>query len=427
MNEAVRLPESIPWERIRQRALVTGLCGLVLCLFAAVISPSHALRAYLVAFNYWLGIALGCLVLLMLQHLTGGIWGLVLRRIFESGARTLGLLALLFLPLLLGLLPLPILPLRSQPNSYWWDFLLQPPLLYDWAGSSDPKVLEKSWYLNVPFFLGRAAGYFIIWIVIAFFLYAWSVAQDRGSFDDRRFRLLSGPGLVLYGGTITFASVDWVMSLEPHWNSTIYPVIFAVGQILQAMAFSIIVLIAISSGERGQLWPRYRDADTARTPSAFEKLLGPTRRRDLGNLLLAFVMLWAYTSFSQFLLIWSANLTEEIPWYLRRTRGGWQWLAWLLVAFQFSLPFLLLLSRDIKENPRRLAAVALLILVMRYLDIFWWIEPAFSDGVYFYFLVDLAAVVGLGGIWIWHFLNQLDKLPLLPLHEPALTEGLAHE
>ena len=388
MSVAVHLPESIPWERIRQRALLTGLIGLALCLLVALFSPSHALRAYLVAFTFWLGIALGCLVLLMLQHLTGGIWGLVLRRIFESGARTLGLLTLLFLPLLLGLLG-------------------NPPLLYEWVGSKDPDLLEKSWYLNVPFFVGRAAGYFIIWIVMAFLLYTWSMAQDRGSFNDRRFRQLSGPGLALYGGTITFASVDWVMSLEPRWYSTIYPVIFAVGQILEAMAFSIIVLVYIGS------------------QPPFEKLLGPTQRRDLGNLLLAFVMMWAYLSFSQFLLIWSENLPEEIPWYLKRTRGGWLWLALLLVVFQFSLPFLLLLSREIKQDPRRLAAVALLVLVMRYLDVFWWIEPAFSDGVSFYVLLDLAALVGLGGIWVWYFLNQLGKLPLLPLHEPGLVEGIS--
>jgi hypothetical protein len=389
MNPAVHLPESVPWDRIRQRALIAGLIGVALCLLAAVISPGHALRSYLVAFIYWLGIALGCLVLLMLQHMTGGIWGLVLRRIFEAGARTLGLLTLLFLPLLLA--------------------LIKPSVLYAWVGTSEPELLEKSWYLNVPFFIGRAAAYFIIWIAIAFFLYSWSVAQDQGDSNDRRFRLLSAPGLVLYGGTITFASVDWVMSLEPAWYSTIYPVLFAVGQILEAMAFSVVVLVVIGS------------------QPAFEKLLRPTQRRDLGNLLLAFVMMWAYISFSQFLLIWSENLPEEIPWYLKRTRGGWLWLAILLVVFQFSLPFLLLLSREIKQDPRRLAAVALLVLVMRYLDVFWWIEPAFDDGMYFYVLVDLAALVGLGGIWIWYFLNQLAKLPLLPLHDPVLTEGLAHE
>lgn len=373
MTSAVHLPESVPWERIRRRALLAGLIGLACCLLAALASPAHALRSYLVAFNYWLGIALGCLVLLMLQHLTGGVWGLVLRRVFESGTRTLGLLALLFIPLLLGL-----------------------PTLYGWVNSTDPHLLEKSWYLNVPFFIGRAVAYFFIWLVIAYLLNKWSKAQDEGAFDTRRFRLLSGPGLVLYGGTITFASIDWVMSLEPKWYSTIFPVLYAMGQILQAMAFSIAVLVSIGS------------------QPAFEKLLGVTQRRDLGNLLLAFVMIWAYLSFSQYLLIWSENLPEEIPWYLNRTHGGWQWLALVLVFFQFGVPFLLLLSRDVKENPRRLAAVALLVLAMRYLDMIWWIEPAFAGGVSFYVLVDIAALIGLGGVWIWYFLDQLGKLPLLP-------------
>ncbi len=192
------------------------------------------------------------------------------------------------------------------------------------------------------------------------------------------------------------------MSLEPHWYSTMYPVLFAAGQILQGMAFSVALLVYVGS------------------QPAFESLLGPTQRRDLGNLLLAFVMMWAYLSFSQFLLIWSESLPEEIPWYLRRTRGGWQWLAFLLIVFQFALPFVLLLSREIKENPRRMAAVALLVLAMRYLDLFWWIEPAFEDGVSIYILVHVAAMVGLGGIWIWYFLNQLAKRPLMPLHDPQL-------
>ena len=386
MIPAVHLPESVPWERIRLQALVSGFIGLACCALAALASPAHALRSYLVAFNYWLGIALGCLALLMLQHLTGGIWGLVLRRVFESASRTLALLALLFIPVLLGL-----------------------PGLYEWVGSTDPGLLEKSWYLNVPFFIGRTAAYFVIWLMIAFCLNKWSAAADQGPVDARRFRLLSGPGLVLYGGTVTFASIDWVMSLEPHWYSTIFPVLYAVGQLLEAMAFSVFMLVCIGS------------------QPAFENLLGPTQRRDLGNLLLAFVMMWAYLSFSQFLIIWSENLPEEIPWYLKRTRGGWQWLALILVVFQFSLPFVLLLSREIKTQPRRLAAVALLVLGMRYLDVFWWIEPAFPGGMYFYVLVDIAALVGLGGIWIWYFLGQLGKLPLLPLQESGQGGGSGHE
>jgi hypothetical protein len=383
---AVYLPVSVPWERIRRRVLLAGVIGLAICALSAVASPTHALRGYLVAFNYWLGIALGSLALLMLQHLTGGVWGLVLRRVFEAATRTIGLLALLFIPLLLGL-----------------------PRLYIWVNSTDPELVEKSWYLNVPFFLGRAAAYFLIWLMIAFFLNKWSAPQDHGPFPERRFRLLSGPGLAIYGATITFASIDWVMSLEPHWSSTIFPVIYAVGQILEAIAFSIAVLISIGS------------------QPAFEKLLGPAQRRDLGNLLLTFVMMWAYLSFSQFLLIWAGNLPEEIPWYLRRTRGGWQVLALVLVVFQFSLPFVLLLTRRIKEDPRSLAVVAVLILGMRYLDLYWWIQPAFEEGVSFYFLVDVAALIGLGGIWIWYFLGQLGKLPLLPMQFQGQGGGSGHE
>jgi hypothetical protein len=222
----------------------------------------------------------------------------------------------------------------------------------------------------------------------------------------RRFRLLSAPGLILYGLTITFASIDWVMSLEPNWFSTIYPVLFAVGQALQGMAFAVAMLVLLA------------------TRPPLSGVIRPAHRRDLGNLLLMFVMFWAYLSFSQLLLIWAENLPEEIPWYLRRLRDGWQWVALLLILFQFGLPFLLLLSRDVKENPRGLAAVAVLVLGMRFLDVFWWVEAAFAGGMSFYWLLDVAALVGLGGIWVWWFLGQLKQRPLLPLHDPYLPEYL---
>src|SRR5262249_54611005 len=214
------------------------------------------------------------------------------------------------------------------------------------------------------------------WLTISYFLNKWSAQQDQAADPDlpRRFRLLSAAGLVLYGLTITFASIDWVMSLEPHWFSTIYPVLFAVGQALEGMAFAVAVLILLA----------------ARPP--LSEVIRPAHRRDLGNLLLMFVMFWAYLSFSQFLLIWAENLPEEIPWYLRRVRGGWQWVAVLLILFQFGLPFLLLLSRDVKETPRSLAAVAVLVLGMRFLDVLWWVEAAFEGGMSFYRLLDVTAL-----------------------------------
>lgn len=382
------------WDRFQLAALIAGVVGLALCLVGALFSPTQFFRSYLVAFNFWLGIALGCLVILMLQYLTGGAWGILLRRVLESATQTLGLLVILFLPLLLGL-----------------------NLLYSWTRTEQagPEMAFKRFYLSVPFFVARAVVCFATWITLGYFLNKWSGEQDATARADlpRRFRLLSAPGLVLYGLTITFASIDWVMSLEPDWYSTIYPVMVAIGQVLQAMAFAVIVLILLAT----------------RLP--LSKVIRPTHRRDLGNLLLMFAMFWAYMSFSQFLLIWAENLAEEIPWYLRRTRDGWEWIAVLLILFLFAMPVLLLLSRDLKENPRGLAVVAVLVLGMRFLDVFWWIEPAFAGGMSFFWLLDIAALVGLGGIWMWWFLGQLRRKPLLPLHDPYqaeyLPETVSHE
>lgn len=411
---AVATPAPNPeWDRLQRGMLLAGAAGLVVCALAFALasvpfvteylfSTDQVFRSYLVAYTFWLGIGLGSLVLLMLQHLTGGVWGLVIRRVLESGSRTLLLLAVFFVPIFLGMHSL-----------YEWT---------DWGPPDDPNERFKHVWLSIPFFMLRTAIYFAVWLAVAYFLNRWSAEQDRDqapaevgrignpSHSNGRFRLLSAPGIALYGATITFASIDWVMSIEPHWWSTIYPVMFAAGQMLTALAFAIAVLIWLAG----------------RPPVS--EVIGPRHLRDLGNLLLAFVMLWAYMSFSQFLLIWTNNLPEEIPWYLRRTRGGWEWLAVLLIVCHFALPFLLLLFRDVKQNSRILLLVALGILVMRFLDVFWWIEPAYTrEGEYFYWLVDIAALVGVGGIWGWWFLWQLRRRPLLPMHDPYWPEVMHHE
>jgi hypothetical protein len=300
---------------------------------------------------------------------------------------------LLFLPLLFGLWSL-----------YLWA---QPEQLRE-----SEELREKTIYLNVPFFIGRTILYFAVWIVVAGLLDKWSRQQDQRAEPsaDWRFRLLSAPGLVLYGLTITFASIDWVMSLEPFWYSTMYPVLFAAGQLLAGIAFAIVVVVLLAS------------------EPPLSGVIKPAHLNDLGNLLLAFVMFWAYMSISQFLLIWTGNLQEEIPWYLHRSREGWGWLAGALALLHFAVPFLLLLSRDIKRNRRALAAVALGLLVMRFLDLFWWIEPAYPhDHQYAWWLLDLAAMIGLGGLWTWWFIRQLKSRPLLPFHDPNLAEALRHE
>jgi hypothetical protein len=379
---------SHPWDRLQRGAFAVGIAGLLLWGAGGLLSPAHFFRAHLTAFNYWLGVALGCMFLLMIQHLTGGAWGVLLRRILEAGSRTLPLLAVFALPLLAA-----------------------PRWLYPWADAArvnaDEELQRKALYLNVPTFLVRLGVYFGVWLLIALFLTRWSAQQDAGrAGEERRFRLLSAPGMLLYGLTITFASIDWVMSLEPHWASTIYPAMFASGQALEGMAFAVIAFLLLSQ------YP------------PLSEVARPVHRRDLGNLLLTFVMVWAYLSFSQYLIIWAENMHEETPWYLRRLRDGWQWVALAIALFQFAMPFVFLLFRDVKEEPQRLLVVAGVVLAMRFVDVFWWVEAAFAGGVSWYWTLDVAALVGMGGMWLWWFLWQLGKQPLLPRHDPYIAEYL---
>jgi hypothetical protein len=386
------------WQRWSAVVAVSGctafaVIGLLLYFMGGLRGPVQFFVSYLVAYNFWLEVALGSLVILMLQYVTGGAWGFAIRRLLESGTRTLLLLAVLFIPILFGTR-----------------------FLYEWAQpdlvAASENLQHKRPYLNVPFFIIRAVIYFTVWLVLTLFLNRWSARWDREerTGSPRRFRVLSAPGLVLYGITITFASIDWVMSLEPDWYSTIYPVLFGLGQVLAAFAFAIAIFLLLA------------------TRRPLIDVIHPALLRDLGNMLLAFVMFWAYLAISQFLLIWIADLPEEIPWYLRRTRGGWQWLAILLIVAHFAVPFVLLLSRDIKENRRRLIYVTLLLLVMRFLDLLWWIEPAYPHpGQYFFWLLDVAALVGMGGVWSWWFLWQLQQRPLLPMHGPFLAEAVPND
>ena len=386
-----RAYEAPPLARYARLALVTGIAALGLCAIGGFFSPAQFFHSYLFAYMFWAGIALGCLAIVMLQYLTGGAWGLVLRRVLESGTRTLPLVALLFLPILFGL-----------------------GRLYEWSHADevarDPLLAHKAPYLNAPFFVGRAVFYFAAWLALAYFLNRWSLEQDRG--DDRRLsrklQLLSSGGIVLYGLTVTFSSIDWVMSLEPHWYSTMYGVLFIAGQGLSAMAFVVAATILLARREP------MRDVVSAK------------HLHDWGKLLLAFVMFWSYVSFSQYLIIWAGNLPEEIPWYLRRLQGGWGWVGLALILFHFLLPFLLLLSRTANENPRLLIFAAGLVLFMRLVDVFWLIAPVFTESRFRVHWMDLLAPIGIGGLWLAVFLGQLPKRPLVPVGDPRLSEALEH-
>jgi hypothetical protein len=374
--------------RARRISLVVGLAGAAACAVGAVARPDQFFRSYLWAYSFWVGIPLGCLAIVMLQHLTGGRWGLSLRRLLEAGTRTLPLLAVLFLPILFGMRSLYV---WARPEVVATDELLQ----------------HKSLYLNGPFFTVRTVVYFALWMGLAGLLNRWSRQQDQVPSEalSRRLQALSGPGVVLYVLTMTFASVDWLMSLEPHWYSTIYGGLLVTGQALVAMSFCITLAIL--------LMPHRPMSD----------VLTAERLHDMGKLLLAFVMVWAYFAFSQFLIIWAGNLPEEIPYYLRRLQGGWQWLGLLLIGAQFVLPFLLLLSRDRKRDPRRLARVALFLIATRIVDMYWLTAPAFSEALSVHWL-DAATVAGIGGLWLATFLWQVERRPLLPVGDPHLKEIL---
>jgi hypothetical protein len=368
---------------LRRRALAVGALALGLCLVGYFTDRGQFFRSYLIAYMFWLGIPLGCLGIVMIHHLVGGTWGFVIQRSLESAIRTFPIMAVLFLPLLFGLTDLFI---WARPQ----------------AVAQDPVLLQKAAYLNVPAFIIRAAVYFAVWIALGFFLSRWSTEQDRSADPalTQRLQTLSGPGLVLYGLTVTFSAIDWLMSLEPHWYSTIFGMIFMVSHGLIALTFVIGVAYFLSRRE------------------PLSRIIAPWVLHDLGNLLLAFVMLWAYMSFAQFLIIWVENLQHEIPWYLHRINGGWGVIAVALIMLQFALPFTLLLSRIVKRKAAALCAVAAAIALMHQIELFWFVAPTFHPDSFSLHWTTLLAPLGIGGLWFAAFLGQLRDRPLLPFRDP---------
>jgi hypothetical protein len=395
VNEAALLADRpmADLARLRGRGLAIGAVGLVATVIGFFVEDKALfMQSYLIAFMFWLSVALGSLGLLMVQYLSGGAWGIVTRRVFEAGARTLPLLFVLFLPIALNL-----------------------PVLYSWTrpgAASDPVIQEKALYLNTGFFYVRYVLYFAIWIGLTSMLVRWSREQDATAPrlpgpKDRRFRVVSGPGVVLYILTVTFVAVDWVMSLDPHFSSTIYGLLLVGGTAVCAQAFAIIVIAAIAKSR------------------PMSEVLTPEHVHDLGKLLLAFIMLWAYFEVSQLIIIWSGNLTEEIPWYLIRTHGGWHVVTWIVALGDFFVPFALLLSRSLKRDIRSLARLALFVLVMRTVEVIWMIAPIFRQTITVQWL-DYAVILAMGGIWLFFFFRNLAGRALVPAHDPSFKKALAH-
>jgi hypothetical protein len=383
---------------IQRRSLVVGLIFAAISVAGAFTRPDEFFRGYLLGFMAWLGVTLGSMAILMIRHLTGGGWGMVIRRILGAAMRCVPLMALLFVPILFGLPKLYVWawPLDSVTDKHLREHLQQ---------------ITKT-YLTVHGFIIRAVIYFGIWNLLSFFLTKWSAQQDHPPVRDNsvRFQILSGPGLILYGFTISFAAIDWVMSIDPSWISTIYGLLVLIGEILSAMCFAVVV-------ER--ILVKYKP---------MSKLLKPDYVHDHGKWMVTFVMVWAYFAFSQWLIIWAGNLPEEITWYMKRLNGGWGDVGLFLVLFHFAVPFVFLLSRPFKRDVRKLVWLAVWLMLMRYLDLFWMIEPNFSGRLDVTW-ADVVVPVAMGGLWLAYFFRNLDSMPLLPAYDVFAKEVLepAHE
>jgi ABC-type transport system involved in multi-copper enzyme maturation permease subunit len=374
--------------KTERTAFLIGALGLLACLVGALVDTTQFLRSYLWAYWFWLGAAIGCGQILMLYHLVGGAWGFVIQRILEAGLRTMPAMFVLVIPLVLGI---PRLYSYADPRAVALDKALQ----------------HKSAYLNAPGVIVRLAIYFAIWGVIGYLMSYWSRRQDQTEdykYLTRRTRL-SAPGIVLFSLATSFAAVDWIMALEPDWYSTMFPGFYLVGQVLTAFAVAIVVLRFASEH------PPLSD------------IISPKDFHDLGNLLLTFVILWAYVQVSQLIITWSGNLPKEIVWYLHRTSGNWGQLTLAIVLFHFAFPFFILLGRGNKLQSHRLAGVAAFVVLMHLVDNYWNVEPAFHSRIYVHWL-DFAAPIGLGGIWVGMLLRQIRRYPLVPAHDPRVVEAL---
>ena len=386
------VPEA--WYRVERWSLIAGIVGAIACIIGAIIYPAdHFLRAYLVGFMFWLGITLGSLAIVCLIHVTTAQWGFAVRRILEAAARNISLLTLLFIPLMVGVTR-----------------------LYPWAQpGADRDFLTRLQrpYLNPTMWIVRAIIYFIAWNVCAWALSRWSWRQDAppDRAYRRRFQTFAGATLGIYGWTMTFASVDWMMSLDNHWRSTIYGFYVMAGQGL--IGFSFLIVVAVL------LW-KYRP---------ISEYMTVTHLHDMGKLMFAFLILWAYQAFSQGLIYWMGNIKDEITWYVNRITGGWWWIGLALILLHFFVPLFLLLSQSIKRDASKIIVLAIWMIVMRWIDLYWLIIPNFPDtkGRFSFSWMLIASTVGIGGLWVYAFLVNLKSHPLIPRHDPMIYRVIEAE
>jgi len=393
-----KAPASV--NRLQSGGLFVGGVAALLGIFGWLKAPADFSRAYIFSYMLILGLTLGSLGLLMLQHLTGGIWGIVIRRPLEAASRNLPIVAALFLPIVFGM---KFLYSGNAEETGWLNA---------------PKTGEHaltSWqqgYLTSNWFVIRAVIYFAIWIVLMLAFNAWSKSQDQQSDGEglkQKMKAVAAPGIILYILAMTFAAIDWVMSLSPRWASTIYGFIFVAGQAIAAMALMIAIIVLLAGSE------------------PFNGVIKKRHLHDLGKWLFAFNMLWAYFAFSQLLIIWSGNQPEEISFYRSRLNGQWGVVAVIVLLFSFAIPFLLLLSKDVKKTASVVSKIAVWMIFMRLVDLYWMTKPEFTERALPTWL-DIVVPIALVGLWLGFFAMNLKQRPLLPLGDPKLSEALGqHE
>jgi hypothetical protein len=393
--------------RLRGTAIVMAVIGLVLTIVGGVMDPAKAFQSYLVGWLFWGGVSIGSLALLMLHHTVGGGWGWVLRRFLEAGTKLLPVMLVLLLPVILPVLAPTALP--PSMSTLWWGE-------GGWAHASaatDHILQQKAMWLNPIGFVVRSLIYFGVWIAFATVLRnkAAILDQRRDARTNEALNKIGAGGLVVMVVTITFAVVDWIMTLTPHWLSSIIGLLYCACFALGATALMLALIGHLGKGTQ---------LIEEEVPNKFF--------RDLGNLMLAMVMLWAYMSFSQYLIIYSANIAEEAPWYLHRARNGWGIISLGLIAVHFALPFtILLIGSRIKKSPRALGKVALWIVLMRFLDLYWWVVPTFRDSLLGGLNpADFGAPLLLGGIWLTVWSRSVENRPLVSIHDPRVEANL-HE
>ncbi len=399
----------------RRKAMIVGgifaVLSIVLALLAATVDHDgvdHLLRSYLLGYIICWGFTVGGLALLMVQYVSGGKWGLLIRRPLEAMSRCLPVVFVLFLPIGFFMKKLYLWAKYSDAEAAFSKHLI--------THSQAHAIAFKHPMLSIPSVWIQTIVCFAIWFMFMFLLNKWGLQRDADAHPNIRFwqvklENLSGIGILIYSITLTVGAIDWVMSLDPTWYSSIFGLLFLVGQGYAVFALSIITVLKLSAVE------------------PMHTLLRKTEQHDLGKFAFAFVMLNIYLAFSQFLIIWSGNLPEEIPWYLDRLRGGWSVIASLDFVFHWFVPFTLLLSRDLKRNKSRLIMVCKIMIFARCWDLFWLIEPNFPDaarnlhfsfGILEYMTVPVTVIC----LWMWFYFGQLEKRPLIQTNDPHLAEIL---